>query len=213
MSVDLGATALACGTDPLELLTQLTEGTPPPEGAHQASCGICQGALVEFEAAWAPVRHWLEEPVRAPAWLVHAVMTRIRHMTSGPSVRVAVTSRGQTEVRSWVIRLVAAGAALRSEGVVALGQHRPRQRSGRGRGGDPSWILAAASNVALHWDGSALRLAFPVIAELGASLDQLADHVRQLVENELGARVGIEPTSIDIEISDVVAPPSSPARR
>lgn len=208
MSVD--PRRLPCGADPAVLVELVAEGTPVPEGSHQASCPVCQAAFVEFERAWAPVLRWATEPARGPSWLPGAVMTRVRSMSTS-SVPVQRTPRGATAVTEWVLALVVAMAVRTTPGLAAAGDRAHRDGRGVLRAGGSESVEATAGGVEIAWDGVGVRVSLPVTIELGHAVDKVAEVLRQRVTADLRHLVGIEASAVDVEVLDVTVPsPSSP---
>ena len=72
---------LPCGTELAALITQVAEGAPAADAAHQARCPYCQASLERIGALWSDVRALADEPVRAPRGLLDEVIARF----SGPA--------------------------------------------------------------------------------------------------------------------------------
>ena len=195
---------LSCGADPDILVEHIAEGTPIPEQSHQASCPACQAAMVELKTVWTPVLKWAAEPLRAPAWLSGAVMTRVRAIATSPAVLVERTSRGTTEVTEWALALVVAMAARATPGLVPAGEPaRQGDRRPYRLGGSQS-VEVAARSVMIAWDGAAIRVALSIAVEMGYAVDEVAGALRHHVTLDLRRLAGIEASAVDIEVIDVM---------
>ena len=96
---------LPCGTKLGALITQVAEGAPAADPAHQAKCSYCQASLGRIRELWSDVRALADEPVRAPRGLLDEVIARVSVPAGAVTLRDA--TRGHTRVSEAVLAGVA----------------------------------------------------------------------------------------------------------
>jgi Asp23 family, cell envelope-related function len=171
---------LPCGTKLAALITQVAEGTPAADPAHQAKCRYCQPSLGRIRELWSDVRALANEPVHAPRGLLDEVMTRVR----GPAGAVTLpdATRGHTQVSVAVLAGVARNIAQAMPAVAFAS------------------VLAHAvgpGTVALH-----VRL----VVAYGPSLPVLAAAVRKQIVADVRRLTGVQVTEVEVSVDDLAVP-------
>lgn len=172
------STRLDCGVDLLDLVEQVSDGTPPADPAHQADCPYCQQALRRLRTASGQLRDLAGEPVRVPPGLASRVMAQLRRERG--RVPIASGVHGTDTASDVVVLQVVRRAARSVDGV--------RQCS-----------------VSLHpatADGE-LSLTLHLTASLGPSRPDLAEAVRRAVAADVLALTGLRTGRVTVEIDDV----------
>ena len=182
---DANAGALPCGTLLDDLIAQITEGTPPLDRVHQATCRYCQAALAAIRDAWDEFQAMARSVIAIPEGLADRIMQRIRPlMWIGGDGVALVSERGATRIADRALARLARASALSVAGVAVA--------TVLGAKADPD----QAGGVAIE-----LRL----VVALGPPVTTVADRVRERVGADLRAEAGVETARVDISIDDVVA--------
>jgi Asp23 family, cell envelope-related function len=171
---------LPCGTKLAALITQVAEGAPAFDPAHQAKCPHCQASLGRIRELWSDVWALADEPVRAPRGLLDEVIARL----SGPAgaVTLGEASRGHTRVSEAVLAGVAREIA---QAIPAV----------------------AFASVLAHAAGpGAVVLRVRLVAAYGPSLPVLAAAVREQIVTHVRRLTGVQVTEVEVSVDDVAAP-------
>jgi hypothetical protein len=173
---------LPCGTELAALITQVAEGAPAADPAHQAECPYCQPSLERIRELWSDVRALADEPVRAPRGLLDEVMARV----SGPAG--FVTLRGATRGHTQVSVAVLAGVARR------IAEAMP--------------AVAFASVLAHAVGPGTVALRVRLVVAYGPSLPVLAAAVREQIVTHVRRLTDVRVTAVELSVDDLAAPDS-----
>lgn len=173
MSEPIDSTTLPCGRDLLDLVEQVTDGTPPVDPAHQAQCEYCLDALQRIRDAETALQELAETPVKIPRGIAQRVIAELRR--EADRVPLGTSDLGSDTV---------------SEHVVAQLVRRAARRSGTVRhcsvGIDP-----------VTGDG-ALALTIRISVVGTGSLPELAERIRRDVATELETALGLRTGPIQV---------------
>ena len=171
---------LPCGTELAELISQVAEGSPAADPAHQAECPHCRTCLRRVGDLWSDVRALADEPVRVPRGLLDEVMA----YASGPTG--AVTLPDATRGRTQVSEAVLAGVARR------IAQAIP--------------AVAFASVLARAAGPGTVALRVRLVAAYGPSLPILAAAVREHIVIHVPRLTDVQVTKVEVSVDDLAAP-------
>ena len=171
---------LPCGTELAALITQVAEGGPAADPAHQAECPYCQTSVGRIGELWSDVRALADEPVRAPRGLLDEVMARV----TGPAG--AVTLLDATHGRTQVSEAVLAGVARR------IAQAMP--------------AVAFASVLARAAGPGTVALRVRLVVAYGPSLPVLAAAVREQIVTHVRRLTEVRVTEVELSVDDLAAP-------
>ena len=180
---------LPCGVTLEALLTQVADGQPVDDPAHQRTCPYCQAALRRLEQGWEAVRTLTLQPVAVPRGLTAMIMARIRTLAGYVADSILLGHpRGETRVSHTVLANVIADVAATVPDVVFASvklfpQDPPHPRR-------------------VHvW----LRL----VVTFGPAMGPVGDHVREILRRCIPPFTGAQLERIDITISDGIGPDPS----
>ena len=177
---------LPCGVTLEALLTQVADGQPVGDPAHQRTCPYCQAALRRLEHDWGAVQTLALQPVAVPRGLTAMIMARIRTLAGYVADSILLGHpRGETRVGHTVLANVIADVAATVPAVVFASVKLVPQ--------DPPHPRRV--NV---W----LRL----VVTFGPAMGPVADAVRGILRRRIPSFTGAELERIDITISDVIGP-------
>ena len=171
---------LPCGTKLGALITQVAEGAPAADPAHQAKCPYCQASLRRIRELWSDVRALADEPVRAPRGLLDEVIARVRGPVGAVTLRDA--TRGHTRVSEAVL----AGVARR------IAQAMP--------------TVAFASVLAYAAGPGTVALRVRLVVAYGPSLPVLAAAVREQIVTHVRRLTDVQVTEVEVSVDDLAAP-------
>jgi uncharacterized alkaline shock family protein YloU len=198
------ADRLPCGKPVDDLLTQVTDRTPPPDPAHQHSCPHCRAAVAELEDLWAPVRDLAAEDVRAPAGLLQAVMGQIRDLSRNSWSAVLDDPLGRTRIAA---RVVGAVARLAAESVphVTLALGGGRVATPTDTTADPARIAGRRSEAATDVGvaGSHVVVDVQIAVDYGAPVWQVAERVRNRIAQHIATQTGLTASEVNVAVVDV----------
>jgi uncharacterized alkaline shock family protein YloU len=198
------ADRLPCGMPVDDLLTQVTDRTPPPDPAHQHSCPHCRAAVAELEDLWAPVRDLAAEDVRAPAGLLQAVMGQIRDLSRNSWSAVLDDPLGRTRIAA---RVVGAVARLAAESVphVTLALGGGRVATPTDTTADPARIAGRRSEAATDVGvaGSHVVVDVQIAVDYGAPVWQVAERVRNRIAQHIATQTGLTASEVNVAVVDV----------
>lgn len=186
MAIDPGHHRLPCGIELDTLVDQITEGTVPPDPAHQAHCPYCQTALRGFRQGWSDLQTLAAAPVAIPRNLTTRIMTRVRVLARCAAQNIIFAgAHGHTKISHQVIAQAARHLALRIPGVLfAFAQPEP------GEAADPTRV----------------KLTLQLITTYGPALHPLARAVRAALHRRLPRLTGARIDTINIAIADIAEP-------
>lgn len=197
-----GDERLPCGVPVADLLSQVVDGTPPRDPAHQASCPHCRATLTHLTELWAPVLDLAQEDVRAPAGLLQAVMAEVRELARSGWSAVLREDGGQTRISA---RVVGAVARLAAESVPHV-----TLALGGGRVATPAGEPTDRAAVAGHEDATDVGVAgdrvvvdVQIAVDLGVSVPVVAQQVRDRIAQHLAAQTGLRTTEVNVTVVDV----------
>lgn len=167
---------LACGTCLLALVEQVSEGTPPADPAHQATCPHCRRALARIGSVMEDVRGLAEEPVAVPHDLARQVMRRLRGERS--QIALSPSARGRTVVNESLVAQVARRAALAVPDV-------------------------AFASAVVEESEAVVRVSVRLVVAYGPSLGRIAATVRERVVVELAELTGVRVERVDVSVEDL----------
>jgi uncharacterized alkaline shock family protein YloU len=198
------ADRLPCGKPVDDLLTQVTDRTPPPDPAHQHSCPHCRAAVAELEDLWAPVRDLAAEDVRVPAGLLQAVMGQIRDLSRNSWSAVLDDPLGRTRIAA---RVVGAVARLAAESVphVTLALGGGRVATPTDTTADPARIAGRRSEAATDVGvaGSHVVVDVQIAVDYGAPVWQVAERVRNRIAQHIAIQTGLTASEVNVAVVDV----------
>ena len=171
---------LPCGAKLAALITQIAEGTPAADPAHQAECPHCRVSLGRIGELWSDVRALADAPVRTPRALLDEVMARVS--APGGAVTLRDATGGQTEVSEAVL----AGVARR------IAQAMP--------------AVAFASVVAHAAGPGTVALRVRLVVAYGPSLPVLAAAVREQIVTHVQRLTDVRVTEVELSVDDLAAP-------
>jgi uncharacterized alkaline shock family protein YloU len=179
------AGALPCGTLLDDLIAQITEGTPPSDRVHQATCRYCQAALAAIRDAWDEFQAMARSVIAIPEGVVDRVMQRIRPLmwVGGDGVAL-ISERGATRIAGRALARLS-GASARSVADVAV-----------------ATVLRAEADPER---AGAVAVELRLVVAFGPPVAEVADRVRERVVADLRSEAGVETARVDISIDDVVA--------
>ena len=171
---------LPCCTKLAALITQVAEGDPAADPAHQAECEYCQASLGRIRELWSDVQALADQPVRAPRGLLGGIIARV----SGPAG--AVTLRDATRGYTRVSEAVLAGVARQ------IAQAMP---------------AVAFGSVLAHTAGpGTVALRVRLVVAYGPSLPVLAAAVREQIVTHVPRLTGVQVTEVEVSVDDLAAP-------
>ena len=168
---------LPCGTKLGALITQVAEGAPAADPAHQAECPYCQPSVGRMRELWSDVRALADAPVRAPRGLLDEVIARV----SGPAGAVTLrdATRGHTQISE------AAVAGLAREIAQAM----------------PAVTFASVLAHAAGPGTVALRVR--LVVAYGSSLPVLAAAVREQIVTHVRRLTDVQVAEVDVSVDDL----------
>lgn len=197
---------LPCGADLGDLVDRVAEELPPDDPDHEAGCEHCQAALGELGPLWGQVRELAREDVAVPAALIETVMRAVRVERQGsdgarlplreviPQLvdhALLLGDRGTLKIADSVVALIVGREALATPGVLALSS------------GATSYLLGRSPGVEVVVEGSRVSARLHLVVELGWSIPEVLDAVRQRAGLAVQRMTGLETAAIDITVSDV----------
>lgn len=186
MAIGPSHNRLPCGVELDTLVDQITEGTVPPDPAHQAHCPYCQTALRGFRQGWSDLQTLAGAPVAIPRDLTTRIMTRVRVLARRAAQNIILAGvHGHTQISHQVIAQIAHRIALKIPGVLfASAQPDP------GEAADPTRV----------------KLTLQLITAYGPALHPLARAVRAALHRRLPRLTGAGIDTINIVIADIAEP-------
>lgn len=177
MGVNDDRARLACGRELLALVEQVSDGLPPADPGHQASCAHCRRALARIRATMDDVRGLAAEPVVAPD-LARRVMRRLRDEQA--RVGLAEADLGRTSLNQAIVAQIAQRAAL----------------------GVPE-VAFASARVGDAGAEASVRLELHLVVAYGPALEGVAGSVRERVAGDVAALTGLIVEEVDVRIDDL----------
>jgi uncharacterized alkaline shock family protein YloU len=191
-------TTLPCGADPARVVTYAADRVAPPTGSHESSCPYCQAAIEEFAELWQPVNDWARREIRVPDRFLATVMSRVRRLVQSPRHVADISARGTTTVTSWVLGLIASGAARDTAGVSSITGTPSDNRQRRAA------VRYGADGVDIdEVDERDVSVALGVTVQPSPDLVAIADTVRRNVISAINDHTTIRTTEVDITIDDL----------
>lgn len=193
---------LPCGVHADDLLSQVVDGTPPRDPAHQASCPHCRATLTHLTRLWAPVLDLAHEDVRAPAGLLQAVMSEVRELARGGWSAVLRDETGQTRIAA---RVVGAVARLAAESIphVTLALGGGRVATAAGERTDRTAVADAEDATDVGLAGDRVVVDVQITVDLGVPIPRVAQQVRDRITDHLRVQTGLHTTEVNVTVVDV----------
>lgn len=199
---------LPCGAHADDLLSQVVDGAPPRDPAHQAHCPHCRATLAYLTELWAPVLEVADEDVRAPAGLLQAVMSEVRVLARAGWSAVLREEGGQTRIAA---RVVGAVARLAAESVPSVTLALGGGRFATAAGGLTDHVAVAGDERAtdVGMAGDRVVVDVQIAVDLGVSVPLVAQRVRDRIAQHLYAQTGLTATEVNVVVVDVRTPPGT----
>jgi hypothetical protein len=182
---------LPCGRDPLQVWDDVAEDRLD---AHQQTCRYCQGVAAEYRSLAEPTREWRAETIEAPPALLNRVMATVRAGLTARTYLPLVSPHGPARLDTATAAAALRWAADQVNGVRARSCHI-----------DPV-DLTPPTRPADETAPAVVAVRLSITAPIGVDLPELADEVRHLITETSTEILGLEVTTIDIDIVDLYLP-------